>query len=70
MTSERFLLRELRLGRKSFKVKQTNVNKSESQATIKEESASDGTSSVDSTNTKSMDVSQTGEVLSKEARRG
>ena len=46
--------------RKSFKVKQTNVNKSESQATIKEESASDGTSSVDSTNTKSMDVSQTG----------
>ena len=46
--------------RKSFKVKKTDVSKSESQATIKEESASDGTSSVDSTNTKSMDVSQTG----------
>lgn len=48
------------LGRKSFKVKETSVNKSESQSTVKEESASDGTSSVDSVNTKSMDVNQTG----------
>lgn len=46
--------------RKAFKVKETNVSKSESQSTLTEESSSDGTTSVDSTNTKTMDVNQTG----------
>jgi hypothetical protein len=46
--------------RKAFKVKQTDVTKSESQSTLAEESASDGTTSLDSTNTKTMDVNQSG----------
>lgn len=46
--------------RKAFDVKRTTVNKSESQSTLTEESASDGTSSVDSVNTKTMDVNQSG----------
>jgi hypothetical protein len=46
--------------RNSFKVKQTTVNKSESQSTLTEESASDGTTSLDSINTKTMDVNQSG----------
>ena len=46
--------------RRAYDVKTTKVRESESSASIKEESASGGTSSVDSTTSKSLDVKRTG----------
>ena len=48
------------LGRQSYKTKVTDVKKSNSESVLNEESASDGTSSVDSTSTSSMTVEQSG----------
>ena len=48
------------MSRKTFKVKNTNVSKSESQSNVTEETASDGTTSLDSTKVTTVDVSQSG----------
>lgn len=48
------------VSRRSFEVKQSTVKESNNSAILQEESASDGTTSLDSTNSKSIEVERTG----------
>jgi len=54
---------------KDFDAKRTTVNESESSASLKEESASDGTSSIDSATSKSIDVKRSGGSTEKKRAR-